>query len=193
MKGEVYLEMTSQRIRDRLGLLETFIRETQPADVYWLEEMVPPSIEDYRAIRNIQEKVGSEALLVCGEVDPDPISDVYVDMMEDGLMDGYQPDIVRHGFSRWNEIEEQLDRYGVRSQPHCFHNGVFGTRASLIWGAASDSFITIEDERCAPSVYKPDDFTFENGSYTVAEAPGLGLEVDESVFQSVYAVNETKI
>ena len=179
--------------RDRLDLLEMFIRETQSADVFWLEEMVPPSVEDYRTIRDLQEKVGSEALLVCGEVDPDPISHVYVDMMEDGLMDGYQPDIVRHGFSRWNEIEEQLDRYGVRSQPHCFHNGVFGTRASLIWGAASESFITIEDERCAPSVYKPDDFTFENGSYAVADAPGLGLEVDEDVFQRVYASNKTKI
>ena len=43
------------------------------------------------------------------------------------------------------------------------------------------------------SVYKPDDFTLENGSYVVADAPGLGLEVDEDIFQSVYAVNETKI
>ena len=88
-------------------------------------------------------------------------------------MDGYQPDIVRHGFSRWNEIEEQLDRYGVRSQPHCFHNGVFGTRASLIWGEASDSFITIEDERPVHRVStSPTTLPFENGSYTVAEGAG---------------------
>ena len=35
--------------RDRLDLLEMFIRETQSADVFWLEEMVPPSVEDYRS------------------------------------------------------------------------------------------------------------------------------------------------
>ena len=179
--------------RGRLDLLELFIRETQPADVFWLEEMVPPSVEDYRAIRNIQEKTGSEALLVCGEVDRDPIGYEYLDMMEDGLMDGYQPDIVSHGYSRWKEIEERLGGSGVRAQPHCFHNGNFGTRAALIYGAASESFITIEDERSAPSVYRPDGFKFENGSYAVADAPGLGLEVDEDVFQTRYAANETRI
>lgn len=48
-------------------------------------------------------------------------------------------------------------------------------------------------ERCAPNVYRQDAFTFDNGSYTVADAPGLGLEVDEDAFQSRYAANETKI
>ena len=42
-------------------------------------------------------------------------------------------------------------------------------------------------------MYRQDEFTFENGSYTVADAPGLGLEVDEDLFQRKYAVNETKI
>ena len=154
---------------------------------------MPPGVEDYRAIRDIQEKVGSEALLVCGEVDREPISYVYLDMMEDGLMDGYQPDIVCHGYARWQEIEKRLGDFGVRAQPHNFHNGNFGIRAALIYGAASETFITIEDERAAPNVYRPDEFTFENGSYAVADAPGLGLEVDEDVFQRIYAVNETTI
>jgi len=177
----------------RLDLLEQFIRKTHRADVFWLEEMVSPDVDDYRAIREIQEKIGSQALLVCGEVDRDPISYVYRDLIEDGLIDGYQPDIVSQGFSRWKEIEQQLEGTGVRSQPHCFHNGNFGTRAALIFGAASETFISIEDERSAPSVYRPDAFTFENGSYAVAEAPGLGLQVDEEVFQRRYAGNEVRI
>lgn len=179
--------------RGRLDLLEMFIRETQPADVFWLEEMVPPGVEEYRAIRDIQEKVGSEALLVCGEVDREPISHVYLDMMEDGLMDGYQPDIVGHGYARWQEIDTRLEDFGVKGQPHNFHNGNFGIRAALIYGAASETFITIEDERAAPNVYLPDEFTFENGSYAVADAAGLGLEVDEDLFQRKYATNETTI
>lgn len=177
----------------RLDLLEDFIRETLPADVFWLEEMVKADVDAYRAIRRIQEKVGSQALLVCGEVDRDPISYVFCDLIEDGLIDGYQPDIVSHGFARWKEIEQQLEGTGVRSQPHCFHNGNFGTRAALIFGAASETFISIEDERSAPNVYRRDAFTFENGSYKVAEAPGLGLEVDEEVFQRRYASNEVKV
>ena len=42
-------------------------------------------------------------------------------------------------------------------------------------------------------MYRPDEFTFENGSYTVADTPGLGLEVDEDLFQRKYARNETRI
>jgi len=50
-----------------------------------------------------------------------------------------------------------------------------------------------ERTRTDPRVYKDDDFTLEDGSYAVVDAPGLGLEVDEDIFQRVYAVNETKI
>jgi len=177
----------------RLDLLEQFIRETLPADVFWLEEMVRADVDDYRAIRRIQEKVGSQALLVCGEVDRDPIGYVFHDLAEDGLIDGYQPDIVSHGFARWKEIERQLEGTGVRSQPHCFLNGNFGTRAALIFGAASETFISIEDERSALNVYRQDAFTFENGSYAVADALGLGLEVDKEVFRRRYATNEVTV
>jgi L-alanine-DL-glutamate epimerase-like enolase superfamily enzyme len=177
----------------RLDLLEDFIRETLPANVFWLEEMVRADVDAYRAIRRMQEKLGSKSLLVCGEVDRDPISYIYRDLAEDGLIDGYQPDIVYNGYSRWKDIELQLEGTRVRSQPHCMHNGNLGTRAALIFGAASESFISIEDERYAPNVYRRDAFTLENGSYAVAEAPGLGLEVDEEVFQTRYAANETKI
>ena len=48
-------------------------------------------------------------------------------------------------------------------------------------------------KRCASNVYRQDTFTFDNGSYTVADAPGLGLEVDEEALQSRYGANETKI
>ncbi len=48
-------------------------------------------------------------------------------------------------------------------------------------------------ERCAPNAYRQDVFTFNNGSYTVADAPGLGLEVNEEAFQSRYVASETKI
>ncbi len=178
----------------RLDLLEDFMRETLSAKVFWLEEMVKADLKAYREIRKLQEKLGSDALVVCGEVDNDyPMGEVYRNLVREGLIDGYQPDIVSQGFLRWIEIEEILNGTGVHGEPHCFGNGNFGTRAALIWGAASESFLSIEDERCLPNVYKKDEFTFEHGSYAVAEAPGLGLEVDEETYRRVYAKNETKI
>jgi len=178
----------------RLDLLEDFMRETLPQNVFWLEEMVRADTDAYRSIRRIQEKLDSGSLVVCGEVDGQyPMGDIYLALAKEGLIDGYQPDIVSNGYLRWKAIEDLLEDTKTRCVPHCFHNGNYGTRASLIWGAASESFISIEDERTAPNVYKEDAFTFEDGAYTVADAPGLGLEVDEEVYQRRYAVNEVKI
>jgi len=176
-----------------LDLLEDFVREILPADVFWLEEMITADVDGYRTLRRIQEKTGSEALLVCGEVDRDPISQVFRDLITDGLIDGYQPDIVAHGFARWQEIEHQLASTAVRSIPHNFGNGNFGTRADLVFGAASETFVSLEDERHLPHVYRPDGFSFENGSYQVVDVPGLGLEVDEEAFRRGYAKHEVKI
>ena len=179
--------------KNRLDLLEFFIKETLPANLGWLEEMIPPSLEKYKEIRRIQERLGSSALLVCGEVDRDPISYVYMDMAEEGVFDGYQPDIVSQGFSRWKQIETQLSGTNVVSQPHCFGNGNFGTRAALIYGASCEGFISLEDERIAPNVYQEDEFIFKNGNYVVADAAGLGLNVDKEIFQRKYSHNEEKI
>jgi L-alanine-DL-glutamate epimerase-like enolase superfamily enzyme len=177
----------------RLDLLEDFVRETLLADVFWLEEMITADVDGYRALRKIQERVGSEALLVCGEVDRDPVSQVFQDLIVDGLIDGYQPDIVSQGFARWQEIERQLASTGVRSIPHNFGNGNFGTRADLTFGAASETFVSLEDERHLPHVYRADGVSFEDGSYAVADVPGLGLEVDEEAFRRGFAKHEIRI
>ena len=173
----------------RLDLLENFIMETKEANIFWLEEMVLPNVDSYRAMRNMVETAKTNSLLVCGEVDREPISEIYKDLASEGLMDGYQPDIVSIGFSGWKAIENSLEKYNVRSQPHCFFNGVFGTRASIIFGAASDTFMSVEDERCSPHIFKPDHFEFKDGSYYVPDVPGLGLEIDEEIYIGKYASN----
>ncbi len=175
-----------------LDLLDDFVRETVPADIFWLEEMITHDLDGYRAIREMQARHGSKALLTCGEVDRTPISTTFRYLIEDGLIDGYQPDIVAQGFSTWQRIERELEGTGVRSIPHNFGNGCFGTYASLAFGAASETFASIEDERCIPHVFTPA-HQFENGSYKVGDAPGLGIEIDEEKFQSKYAANEFRV
>ncbi len=177
----------------RLDLLEDFVRETLSATIFWLEEMITADVGDYKALRQIQERVGSEALLVCGEVDRDPISPVFQDLIDKGLIDGYQPDVVGAGYAGWQDIERKLEGTGVRSIPHNFGNGLFGTRADIIFGAASKTFASLEDERHLPHVYKDDGFVFESGSYKVADVQGLGLEVDDEVFNRVHAKHEVVI
>ena len=177
----------------RLDLLEDFVRETLPANVFWMEEMVTADVGDYRVLRRMRDRLGSNALLVCGEVDRDPPGQVFIDLVKGGLIDGYQPDIVSAGFSRWQALEEWLAPTGVRSIPHNFGNGNFGTRATLVFGAASSTFVSLEDERHLPNVYVDDDVAFSDGAYSVSSGSGLGLAIDLDRFQREYSVNKTEV
>lgn len=177
----------------RLDLLEDFIRETLTANIFWLEEMVTADVGDYRVLRRMRDRLGSDALLVCGEVDRDPPSQVFRDLVDQGLIDGYQPDSVSAGFSRWQSLEQWLKLTGVRSIPHNFGNGNFGTRATLVFGAASPTFASLEDERHHTNVYAEDDVSFADSQYSVPSGPGLGLAIDTDMYQKRYASHEVRV
>jgi len=97
-----------------LDLLDQYVKEVTPLDIFWFEEMITHDVDGYKAMREMLAKHGSDALLTCGEVDRDPISEVFQDLIDDRLIDGYQPDIVGHGFLGWMDIERQLQCTGVR-------------------------------------------------------------------------------
>lgn len=176
-----------------LDLLEEFFRAVAPAEVYWFEEMVTADVEHYRAMRRMQQRYAPNSLLVCGEVDRNPISPVFQQLIDNGLIDGYQPDVVFAGYARWMEIESRLEGTTVRSIPHNFGNGRLGTRATAVFGAASETFVSLEDERQHDHVYSEDGFVFEDGAYMVPDVAGLGLEIDRSVFDRDFATDEVVI
>ncbi|NQW19839.1 MAG: hypothetical protein HQ477_03810 [Chloroflexi bacterium] len=162
-----------------LDLLDQLIKEITPADIFWFEEMITHNVDGYKAMRESLAKYGSQALLTCGEVDRDPISEVFQDLIDGGLIDGYQPDIVGHGYLGWLDIERQLEGTGVRAIPHNFGNGSFGSYASIVWGAASETYVSLEDERVVPH-YLTALPEFSNGAYALPTGPGLGMDIDEA-------------
>ena len=161
-----------------LDLLDQLIKEVTPADIFWFEEMITHNVEGYKVMRESLAKYGSKALLTCGEVDRDPISEVFQDLIDGGLIDGYQPDIVGHGYLGWMDLERQLEGTGVRTIPHNFGNGSFGSYASIVWGAASESYVSLEDERVIPH-YLTALPEFTDGAYALPTGSGLGMDIDE--------------
>ena len=162
-----------------LDLLDKLIKEVTPADIFWFEEMITHNVDGYKAMRESLAKYNSKALLTCGEVDRNPISEVFQDLIDGGLIDGYQPDIVGHGYLGWMDLERQLEGTGVRTIPHNFGNGSFGNYASIVWGAASESYVSLEDERVIPH-YLTALPEFTNGAYALPTRPGLGMDIDEA-------------
>ena len=173
--------------------LEEFIRATIPARLTWLEEMVTASVDAYQSLRNLQAKYCPETLLVAGEVDGNPPSGAFVDLIDQRLIDGYQPDIVRIGHLRWKQLETRLQEKSILPIPHNFGNGRFGLVAGLALATSLDNWVSLEDERIRPNVYADDELTIVNGAYQAPDGPGLGIQVDQETYERVGAPNEVVI
>lgn len=173
--------------------LEEFVRATSPARLTWLEEMVTASVDAYRTLRDLQATHCPETLLVAGEVDSNPPSGAFVDLINQRLIDGYQPDIVRIGHLRWKQLETRLAEKSILPIPHNFGNGRFGLIAGLALAASLDNWVALEDERIRPNVYADEELTLVNGAYQAPDGPGLGIEVDHDAYARVGAPNEVVI
>lgn len=173
--------------------LAEFIRATSPARLTWLEEMVTASVDAYQALRDLQATHCPETLLVAGEVDSDPPSGAFVDLIDQRLIDGYQPDIVRIGHLRWKQLESRLAEKSILPIPHNFGNGRFGLIAGLALATSLDTWVALEDERIRPNVYADDALTVINGAYWAPQGPGLGVEVDDEAYARIGAPNEVVI
>ena len=62
-----------------------------------------------------------------------------------------------------------------------------------MFGAASPTFLLLEDERYLPNVYAPDDVSFADGAYSVPSGLGLGLAIDTDLYQRKYAGSEVRV
>ena len=173
--------------------LNEFIRATSPARLTWLEEMVTASVEAYRTLRDLQATHCPETLLVAGEVDGNPPSGAFIDLIDQRLIDGFQPDIVRIGHLRWKQLEARLAERSILPIPHNFGNGRFGLIAGLALATSLDSWISLEDERIRPNVYADDELTLVNGAYQAPDGPGLGIQVDDEAYARIGAPNEVVI
>ena len=177
----------------RLDLLEDFFRLTSDANVFWFEEMVNADVEDYKRIQEFQAKYAPQALIVCGEVDRNPISPVFQDLIDQGLIDGYQPDIVGRGLLGWMEIERELAGTNVRSVPHNFGNGRYGSALGPLFGAVSETFVSFEDERQHDHTYVTDGYAFKDGNYVVGDFTGIGLGINEETWSRDHAKHEAVV
>jgi len=173
--------------------LREFIRATSSARLTWLEEMVTASVDAYQTLRDLQAEFCPETLLVAGEVDGNPPSGAFVDLIDRRLIDGYQPDIVRIGHLRWKQLESRLAEKSILPIPHNFGNGRFGLIAGLALATSLDTWVALEDERIRPNVYADHELTLVNGAYRAPDGPGLGLEIGDEAYARIGAPNEVVI
>ena len=174
-----------------LPLLESFVRETASANLFWMEEMITQDLEGYRTLKEWRDRYAPQTLLADGEAS-DGRPTIYWEMMEEGLLDVFQPDMLALGFWPYHTLAQDMAEagYDVRIAPHNNRHAALGLRGVIQFGVATPSVLIAEDPTLKFDVYDTPGYRFENGAYSVPESPGLGVEIDQDLYARRYASSE---
>ena len=132
--------------------------------------------------------------LVDGEGD-DGRNTVYWQLMELGLLDAIQPDMLHMGFWPFQALARDIadSGYATRIAPHNFNAAALGLRGVIQFAAVTPGFVIAEDSTLRFDVYRDNGYRFENGAYAVPDSPGLGVDIDQELYARKYALSETLI
>lgn len=120
---------------------------------------------------------------------------IYWQLMEEGLLDGIQPDMLDMGFWPFHTLARDIEDSGYATMicPHNYNAAAIGLRGDIQFGAVTERFVIAEDSTLHFDLYKMQGYEFENGCYRVPSAPGLGIEIDQELYAQVYRQHETVV
>jgi D-galactarolactone cycloisomerase len=178
----------------RLDLLEDFVRGIGDLDVMWMEEMVPENVADYQKLNEWRDRYTPKTMIVDGESHKGRQT-IYWQLMEQGLLDAIQPDMLHMGFWQFHVLARDIEESGVSTliAPHNYNAAYLGLRADIQFGAATQRFVIAEDSTLDFEIYQGPEYVFEDGKYAVPDSPGLAVSIDQDLYDRVYKQHETVI
>jgi L-alanine-DL-glutamate epimerase-like enolase superfamily enzyme len=178
----------------RLDLLEDFVRGIGDLNVYWMEEMMTEEIPGYRRLNEWRHKYTPKTLIVDGESYKGRDT-IYWQLMEQGLLDAIQPDMLHMGFWQYHRLAQKIEDSGYDTliAPHNYNAAYLGLRADIQFGAVTKRFVIAEDSTLDFDLYHGPEYVFKNGKYAVPTSPGLAVSIDQDLYNSVYKQHETVI
>lgn len=167
------------------------LSETRPANLYWMEEIFPEDVEQYTRLRERMAQAGMKTLIADGESVGDPRQfEPYLKPKR--LVDVLQMDIRRGGFLANLEVARIAQPAGAVAVPHNWASQV-GFLMGLHLAKAVENVSAAEDDRSTCDAVIAEGYSFSKGFYTVSDAPGLGLRINQEVYAKKYAAKEVVV
>ncbi len=178
----------------RLDLLQEFVRGISGLNVMWMEEMVTENVADYRKLSDWRDKYTPQTMIVDGEGHKGRQT-IYWQLMEQGLLDAIQPDMLHMGFWQFHILARDIEESGNNTlvAPHNYNAAYLGLRANIQFGAATERFVIAEDSTLDFELYQGPEYVFKDGTYAVPDSPGLAVSIDQELYDRVYKNHETVI
>jgi L-alanine-DL-glutamate epimerase-like enolase superfamily enzyme len=141
----------------------------------------------YARLREKMREAGMKTLLADGE-DMDSIEGLRP-YMNPRLIDLTQIDIRRAGFLGNREAAEFSARHGALCVPHNWGSQIGGLMGLHLAKAVRNA-VAAEDDRSRCDALVAEGYSFRDGHYRVPKSPGLGIRVDERVYNRKYRRGE---
>lgn len=162
----------------------SFLEGTREANLFWIEEPFPEEPGRYAKLREQMRGAKMTTLLADGE-NMRRAEEFSPYLKPRRLIDVLQMDIRRGGFLENLRMARLGEEAGAVSVPHNWGSQV-GLFMGLHLAKAVQSVIAAEDDRSTCDVIEAEGYEFRGGHYTVSEAPGLGIRVNEKVYREKY-------
>ena len=158
-------------------------RELEELGIYWLEEPFEP--DEYEAYAKLADAV--EITIAAGEQDATRWG--FRELIERGHVDLVQPDVTRcGGITETLRIAELAREHGVETVPHAWKSGIIKAASLHVNAVLPDALF---QEYCVAETEINTKLTKQllpieaDGCVAIPTAPGLGVDLDMDVFESL--------
>jgi len=177
--------------RGRFDAAWRLLNETKHANLYWMEEIFPETVDDYRRLQDKMGAAGLKTLLAAGEHVRDP--QVFKPYLEPRrLMDVLQMDIRQGGFLDNIEVARLAAASGALAIQHNWASQI-GSIMAMHLSKAVGAVPMVESDRSTSDVIQTEGFHFENGAMAVPAKAGLGIAIDEKAYELQCKASETVV
>ncbi len=158
-------------------------RELEELGIYWLEEPFEP--DEYEAYAKLADEV--EITIAAGEQDATRWG--FRELIERGHVDLVQPDVTRcGGITETLRIAALAREHGVETVPHAWKSGIIKAASLHVNAVLPDALF---QEYCVADTEINTRLTKQllpiepDGCVAIPTAPGLGIDLDQDVFDSL--------
>ena len=160
------------------------LNDTAEIKLYWAEEMFreedAANHDDYRKLRAFIRERRLPTLLVDGETGRG--DGELLKLIKEGVIQSSQPDIRTLGIFGFLDYAERIGAFNATIAPHTWSKQL-GVLETCLLGRVVPNFLMVEDCRLTSDVVKLSNLHVRDGKMTMADVPGLGIEIDEDAYR----------
>jgi len=169
----------AKRFTERAGVL----------DLAWIEEPFPEEVEGCLDLKRFMAAHGWKTLLADGETQRDLAP--FEPFVKTKAIDVFQADMNAFGIEGILREAAMTRPQGLLIAPHNW-GSLVGFYEQLHVGRAVPNFFRAEHDPLSSDALIADGYRIANGTCSVPDAPGFGLAVDESKFQTLKPLFDLK-